>query len=132
MTSRDKAAVIIIMWLIAAALSFFVLFGSIGNGLDVWSALLVMALIGSAVGGSIAITTGTKTIETPGREQRSHSMGKAKTSDMALADRLIDSMSDEEIAALRRRLSGENGAHVGEDGEIVSLEEALRSRRRGD
>jgi len=130
MTSRDKAAVIIVMWLIAAALSLLVLLGSISRGLEAWPALLVMVLIGSAVGGSIAITTGTKTVETPTREARTPRMtGKAKTSDMTLADRLIDSMSDEEIAALRRRLSHENGAQVGDDGEVVSLEEALRERR---
>ncbi|MCC6613910.1 MAG: hypothetical protein IT320_10560 [Anaerolineae bacterium] len=129
MTSRDKAAVIIVMWLIAAALSVFVLLGSISRGIDGWSALLVMTLIGSAVGGSIAMTTGTKTVEPPTREQRSSSLGKAKTSDMALADRLIDSMSDDEIAALRRRLMSERGAHVGDDGEVISLEDALRERR---
>ena len=52
--------------------------------------------------------------------------GKPKNEDMGLADRLIASMSDEEIAALRRRLNDSTG----DDGEIVSMEETLRQQRR--
>ncbi len=127
MTSRDKAVVIIVMWMIAAALSFFTL---VGRSMDGWVALIVIGLIGSAVGGSIAITTGTQTVVEPSREQRIDSSGKAKTSDMSLVDRMIDSMSDEEIATLRRRLALDNNTHMGDDGELLSLEEALREKRR--
>lgn len=127
MTSRDKAVVIIVMWMIAAALSFFTL---VGRSMDGWVALIVIGLIGSAVGGSIAITTGTQTVVEPSREQRIDSSGKAKTSDMSLVDRMIDSMSDEEIATLRRRLALDNNTHMGDDGELLSLEEALKEKRR--
>ncbi|MCL4248369.1 MAG: hypothetical protein KJ065_09505 [Anaerolineae bacterium] len=127
MTSRDKAVVIIVMWMIAAALSFFTL---VGRSMDGWVALIVIGLIGSAVGGSIAITAGTQTVVEPSREQRIDSSRKAKTSDMSLVDRMIDSMSDEEIATLRRRLTLDNNTHMGDDGEVLSLEEALKEKRR--
>ncbi|MCA9903762.1 MAG: hypothetical protein KC547_07900 [Anaerolineae bacterium] len=127
MTSRDKAAVIIVMWMIAAVLSFFTL---VGRSMDGWVALIVIGLIGSAVGGSVAITAGTQTVVEPSREHHVHSSGKAKTSDMSLVDRMIDSMSDEEIAVLRRRLALDNNTHMGDDGELLSLEEALKEKRR--
>ncbi len=47
--------------------------------------------------------------------------GKAKRSDTALVDRLLDSMSDAEVAALRKRLMG-NDLVVGDDGEMVTLD----------
>jgi hypothetical protein len=52
---------------------------------------------------------------------------KAKRSDTALIDRLIESMSDAELAALRKRLTGDSTT-VGDDGEIVSLDELQAGR----
>ncbi len=128
MTSRDKAAVVIVMWTIGFALSLIAL---IGRPIDLWNALLVMAVIGSAVGGSIAITTGIKTIEQPRAEQAEQpaSRGKAKNEDMGLADRLIASMTDEEIAALRRRLIESASVAVSDDGELVTLDDGTHSKR---
>jgi hypothetical protein len=126
MTSRDKAAVVIVMWLIGFGLSLIAL---VGRPIDIWNALLVMAVIGSAVGGSIAITTGTKTIEQPRAERDAQpaSRSKAKNEDMGLADRLIASMTDEEIAALRRRLI--DAASIGDDGELVTLQDQPSGKR---
>lgn len=56
---------------------------------------------------------------------------KAKRSDMALVDRLIGSMSESELAALRRRLN-ENAPVVGDDGEMVSLDELLASKKKDE
>ena len=46
---------------------------------------------------------------------------KSKRSDTALVDRLLESMSEAEMAALRRRLMGD--IPVGSDGELVPLDE---------
>ena len=126
MTSRDKAAVVIVMWLIGFALSLIAL---VGRDIDIWNSLLVMAVIGAAVGGSIAITTGTKTIEQPRAERDAQpaSRSKAKNEDMGLADRLIASMTDDEIAALRRRLI--DAAGIGADGELVTLQDQPSGKR---
>ncbi len=53
---------------------------------------------------------------------------KAKRSDLALIDRLVDSMSDAELTALRKRLAA--NVFVSDDGEIASLEE-LRTSNHG-
>jgi hypothetical protein len=55
---------------------------------------------------------------------------KAKRSDTALIDRLIDSMSDAEVAAFRKRLMG-NDPVVGDDGEIVSLDDLRAGKNTG-
>ncbi len=59
------------------------------------------------------------------RMEREQVRGKAKRSDTALIERLIDSMSDEELAALRRRLVG-GMSTIGDDGEIVPLDQPRR------
>ena len=56
---------------------------------------------------------------------------KAKRSDMALVDRLIGSMSEPELAALRKRLNQDTPV-VGDDGEMVSLDELLASKKKDD
>jgi hypothetical protein len=99
--------------------------------LDFWSAIAIVGVIGVSFGATMGITTGVKTIEEQPRidaRAASNDWRKAKNSDSALVDRLIDTMSDEELAALRRRLSA-GGTTVGEDGELVTLEEALRGRQ---
>jgi hypothetical protein len=53
---------------------------------------------------------------------------KAKRSDLALINRLVDSMSEAELTALRKRLASND--FVSDDGEIVSLEE-LRTSNHG-
>ncbi len=57
--------------------------------------------------------------------EREQARGKAKRSDTALIERLIDSMSDEELAALRQRLVG-GMSTIGDDGEIVPLDQPRR------
>jgi len=47
---------------------------------------------------------------------------KSKRSDTALVDRLLESMSEGEMAALRRRLMGDISV-IGSDGELVPLDE---------
>ena len=54
---------------------------------------------------------------------------KAKRSDMALVDRLIGSMSESELAALRKRLNQDTPV-LGDDGEMVSLDELLASKKK--
>ncbi len=62
--------------------------------------------------------------------EREQTRWKAKRSDTALIERLIDSMSDEELAALRQRLIGDLST-IGDDGEIVPLNQARRKAASG-
>jgi hypothetical protein len=68
---------------------------------------------------TLMITRVPNTVETTTDSNRISA--KAKRSDTALIDRLIDSMSDAEVAALRKRLM-EDDRIVSDDGEIVSLD----------
>jgi hypothetical protein len=130
MTSRDKRLVVIIAWLAATVLSFAIIMEN--SPLDFWSAIAAVGIIGVAFGATMGVTTGVKTIEEQPRAdvRASGDWRKAKNSDNALIDRLIDSMSDEELAALRRRLTAGNRTAVGDDGELVTLEEAMRGKGR--
>ncbi|MCC6613911.1 MAG: hypothetical protein IT320_10565 [Anaerolineae bacterium] len=130
MKSGDKARALIAMWIVTAIVA-----GATLNGLNVSSgsawvlAVLGLAFAGMAVGGTYIVAIMTKTMpdgEEMMRDTRTYERGKAKTSDMALVDRMVDNLNDEELAALRRRLLA-----GGDDGEVLSLEEALH-RRRGE
>jgi hypothetical protein len=125
MTSKDKSNVVIAMWVITTILSLAVV---IDRPINEWVVLTMVALVGAAMVGSIAITTGVRTVEDSSPRQRTQALGKAKNSDMALVDRLIESMSEEELAALRQRLGVEERLALGDDGELVEMG-AGRKRR---
>lgn len=66
----------------------------------------------------------------PAREEgRTVASPKAKRSDMALVDRLIDSMSDSELDALRQRLE-RGGSSLDADGELLDEDIDLDQLRR--
>ncbi|MDX2137799.1 MAG: hypothetical protein SF123_06860 [Chloroflexota bacterium] len=130
MTSRDKRNLAIIIWVVAAVLNMAIILNNVP--LDFWSAIAIVGVIGVSFGATMGITTGVKTIEEqPRADARTNSdWRKAKNSDSALVDRLIETMSDEELAVLRRRLTAGNSTTVGDDGELVTLEQALRGKGR--
>jgi hypothetical protein len=117
MTSAHKLGAIIFLWIAG-----LIAIGAIVNanpGMDFGAAILgVFVLIGVA-GTSIAITQ----MPTADRHAPAQTQGnsKLKNSETALMDRLIDSMSEEELAALRRRL-GDGEMRIGDDGELVQIQ----------
>ncbi len=117
MTSGDRLKALAIVWgaitVIAVALAVF------SHNLDPFMgfffgvAMLLAALVSTAL-----IMRGAAQDDVHSRKIASaRRTGKAKRSDMALVDRLIESMSDSELDALRQRL-GDDNAVVGDDGEI--------------
>ena len=88
--------------------------------------VLGLALTFMTLLATFMVTRASTTVET--KMDTGRISGKAKRSDTALVDRLLDSMSDAEVAALRRRLEEENEAVAGDDGEMVSLDD-LRARK---
>ena len=130
MKSGDKARALAAMWVVIAILA-----GSTFNSLDFDSgSAWVLAVLGivfaaMALGGTYIVAIMTKTMpesEEQARDARLRDRVKAKTSDMALVDRMVENLNDEELAALRRRLLSSD-----DDGEVISLEEALQTRRGG-
>ncbi len=113
-------------------------FAQMGFWGPVWLIVLAMATFGAT---GLIVTrdhhTNDDTNFRPGM-QNMNGQGKAKRSDLALVDRLVASMSDEELAALRERLTDERTAgdkvddtitSVGDDGEIVRRDSQAKQRR---
>ncbi len=131
MRSRDKAGAIIVIWGIVGGLLllFMALKVLTGSELSSNETLFGIAMMLAAGVASYGIAISARVEESLPTSVRQSRLPKAKTSDMALAERLIDSMSDEEIAALRRRLMLDDSTRMGDDGELISLEEAMHTRR---
>jgi hypothetical protein len=119
MTSGDRLKALAIVWgaitVIAVALAMF------GGNMDRFMALFFgVAMMLAAMLSTAMIMRGAGHEEVSSRKtvsSRRGTSGKAKRSDMALVDRLIETMSDSELDALRQRL-GDDSAAVGDDGEI--------------
>jgi len=128
MKSGDKARALMVMWIVIAILAGITLTGIRTDSGSAWIlAVLALAFAGMALGGTYIVAIMTRTMPDSAEsahDTRSRDRIKAKTSDMALVDRMIDNLNDEELAALRRRLLSSD-----DDGEVLSLEEALHMWR---
>ncbi len=126
MNSGDRLKALIAVWiacfLMALTIAIF------AGALEGWAVvslggmLMIMTLLGTFM-----ITRSGGASSAP--IEREEIRGKAKRSDTALIERLIDSMSDEELAALRRRLIGE-APTIGDDGEIIPGDQPMRRTSR--
>jgi hypothetical protein len=117
MTSAHKLGAILFLW-IAGLIAIAVMVN--GNaGMDFGTSLLGVFILIGVGGTSIAITQMPTTDQNASARKRGNS--KLKNNEAALVDRLIDSMSDEELAALRRRL-GDHEMRIGDDGELVQIQ----------
>ena len=118
MTSNHKTGVIVVMWIAA-----MVMMGVITNNnpeMGAGAVILAIFILLSVIGGTIAISQA-DTIRENGEQARASGRGKLKNGETALMDRLIDSMNEEELAALRRRL-GDGEMRIGDDGEMVQIQ----------
>ncbi len=124
MTSGDRLKALMAVW-VALVLLLGVVIVFMSSSSVAWAAvslgamLMVVALLATFM-----ITRAKGPTSEP--LEREEYRGKAKRSDTALVERLIDSMSDDELAAFRERLMG-GMSTMGDDGEIVPLD---RPRRR--
>jgi hypothetical protein len=94
------------------------------SGIALGVMLTVMTLLATFM-----ITRVPNTVET--KTDSGRISGKAKHSDTALIDRLLDSMSDAEVAALRKRLMSNDDLVVGDDGEMVTLDDLNAGKTNG-
>jgi hypothetical protein len=115
MKSSQKTFTIVIMWISAMLMMGMIATNnpSMGAGATILSIFLLV----SVTAGTIAISqTG---VSGEGERERPSGSSKVKNSDTALMERLIDNMSEDELAALRNRLG--SGVTVGDDGELVEM-----------
>ena len=128
MNSGDRLRALFVVWGAATVIAISMLIFL--SGAEGWvRVVLGLAVTFMTLLATFMVTRAQSTIET---RIDSHSVsGKAKRSDTALVDRLLDSMSDAEVAALRRRLDEEADSVVGDDGEIVSLDDLKAGRTPG-
>lgn len=118
MTSTHKTGVIVVMWIAA-----MVMMGMITNtnpDMGAGAVILAIFIFLGVIGGTIAISQAS-TVREDGDRANVSGRSKLKNADAALVDRLIDTMSDEELAALRRRL-GDHELGIGDDGELVQIQ----------
>ncbi len=120
MTSGDRLKALGIVWgaitVMAVALAMFGHNMSEFLGVFFGVAMITVALLSTAMIMRGAAQDDVRSRK-PASSRRTSGSGKAKRSDMALVDRLIESMSDSELDALRQRL-GDDNASIGDDGEI--------------
>jgi hypothetical protein len=118
LNSGDRLKALFIVWtvcgLIAVSMIIMLHNADAFSGITMGLMLVIMTLLATFM-----ITRVPNTVET--RADADRISGKAKRSDTALVDRLLDSMSDAEVAALRKRLMS-NDLVVGDDGEMVTLD----------
>lgn len=133
MKSEHKALALLGTWLMIGVLAGVVL-TNFGLGIqEEWVIAAVtgiFALLLISMTAIITVATPTIASDKSADSRAARGLSKAKNSDTALVDRLIATMSEEELAALRRRLSAPDSAEVGDDGEVISLEDAIRGKRR--
>jgi hypothetical protein len=125
MTSRDRLIGLGLVWLIYAILIGLMIDGSaatMGAAVPFMVFLTLITLAATVFLTRAAPPAAAAKDETRARTARDRNLNaanpKAKRSDMALVDRLIDSMSDSELDALRRRLE-RSGSSLGDDGELL-------------
>ncbi len=118
MTSSHKTSTIAVMWISAAVMMGMITTNNpdMGAGAVILSVLVFLGVVSA----TIAITQA-GVVGDNGSNAKAGGQSKIKNSDSALVDRLLDSMSEEELAVLRRRL-GDEALAVGDDGELVQIQ----------
>ena len=121
----EKGLVILSIWAGAIVMGMITFLGK--DVIGIWEFVHGITYVGCASGATISIVE--KWGSSPPVEAvEQAARGKAKRSDLTLVERLVDSLSEEEMHALRERLSiAELGStELGADGELV----AARADRR--
>jgi hypothetical protein len=129
MNSDGKAGAIVLTWLMVGGIAFFTLPRIAETVSEDWVILGVMgilALIGLGTTFIVAVMTRTEPLTS---ERQTRERTKPKNSDTALVDRLLATMSDDELASLRRRLSADEQMALDDDGELVPMAQGLDKRR---
>jgi hypothetical protein len=127
LNSGDRLKALFIVWTVCGLIAIAMVFGL--HDVDAFSGIaLGVMLTTMTLLATFMITRVPNTVET--RIDTGRIGSKAKHSDTALIDRLIESMSDTEVAALRRRLMG-NDPVVGDDGELVTLDDLSAGKTNG-
>jgi hypothetical protein len=129
MNSDGKAGAIVLTWLMVGGIAFFTLPRIAETVSEDWVILGVMgilALIGLGTTFIVAVMTRTEPLT---GERQTRERAKPKNSDTALVDRLLATMSDDELASLRRRLSADEQMALDDDGELVPMAQGLDKRR---
>ena len=125
MRSHHRLAALIFVWLVFAVLASFIVTGPMMD-----SSLMILGSVYAvtALAATLLIARIPSVEDVPARPvQTSQGSHKAKRGEAQLVDRLIDTLSDDELARLRERLLVEPEA--ADDGEVVSLEELIERRR---
>lgn len=139
MTSRDRLIGLGLVWLVYAIL-LAIIFDEGAATISASAPFMVFLTI-ITLAASIIVTRAAPPAAAQDQRQSSARAArdsdliaadpKAKRSDLALVDRLIESMSDSELEALRRRLD-QGGSAIGADGELLGngmdLEQLRRAR----
>ncbi len=127
MESSHKVIAVVIIWAIVLGVAAATLQPLAASVSQEWVLVAIMGIFATlGLGVTFMIGSLIPTV-TKGESNAVQTRGgKAKNEDMNLAERLIASMSDDEIEALRRRLNDT----VGDDGELVSVDERLRQQQR--
>ncbi len=117
MTSRDKLRAMVLMWVVAFFISLTLFVGK--DMINLGEGVLGFFLFAGLIGGTIAISTSPTAAESvQPREQSFRESVKLKREDTHLIDRLVETMDDDERAALLRRLSAPDEYSVSDDGEL--------------
>jgi hypothetical protein len=118
MTNKRLEAVMMI-WVAFGAASIFTFAGDSTNSNDI--VLAVIFALAAVIG------TGMVMYGSPDRESKAARSRKLKNDEGELLDRLVESMSEEELEALRNRLT----LKIGEDGELeTQLEQSEKNQAR--
>ncbi|MCC7207327.1 MAG: hypothetical protein IT323_08475 [Anaerolineae bacterium] len=138
MTSRDRLIGLGLVWLIYAALLGYMISqgpATVAVSVPFMVFLTLVTLLASFFltrGAAPAANQDQGSARAARDRELTAANPKAKRSDLALVDRLIDSMSDSELDALRQRLE-QSGSALGADGELTDDDidlERLRRRSR--
>jgi hypothetical protein len=124
MKSEHKALSIIAMWFAVFAI-MAILF--IGRDVTLGPGILAFMTIVGAIGGTIELAQSGTAKETPTQNDRDAE--KAKNRASARVDKLLSGLSEDDLITLRRRLADDDSVRISDDGEVVTLEQALRGRQ---
>ena len=120
MTPKDRMKMLSMIWKVYTLFGLLIIVFSEGMG----AGILLLGLALMTLLATLIITWSRVVDE---KSNGGAISSKAKHSDTALVDRLIESMNDAELVALRKRLT-RNGSIMGDDGELVSLVELSASK----
>jgi hypothetical protein len=129
MKSGHRLTALIVIWIafaVASSETFDNLSLNNSSGSAAAVAMTLIYVVGVIVASLVVMKFGGT--DTDAAQRSSLSNQKPKRSDMGLAERLIDSMSDEELEALRQRLMG-GSMTIGDDGELIPAERSSQRRR---